>query len=118
MSTNFRHPQPVLLSNLVHRRLISGVILAALPSPTPPGLWVTNKHLAALRYVAFTLSSPDQPLQQGGNLCLFATERLLGETIINSPSSSLFRSPFGKGSFGQQILQPLAVYLPESSLGQ
>ena len=72
------------------------MILAVLPSPTPPRLWVVNERLPALSCVGFTRGSPDQPLQQGGNLWLFATERLLGEIIINS----LFRSPFGEGSLG------------------
>lgn len=96
----FRCLQLAFLSNTLHRGLISGVILAALPSPTPPGLWVVNKYLPALSWTGLTLGSPDQPLQQGGNLCLFAMERLLGEITINLVSNPLFRSPFREDSLG------------------
>lgn len=51
-------------------------------STSPSRLSVANEHLPALLSAGFTPGSPDQPLQQGGNLWLFATERLRGENIV------------------------------------
>lgn len=115
----FRCLQLAFLSNTLHRGLISGVILAALPSPTPPGLWVVNKYLPALRWTGLTLGSPDQPLQQveiSVSLPLFFWEKssltwfltrfsdpLSGRIALASRSSSLLLFACRRAAWGNNL---------------